>query len=201
MLAVAVADVGGRRELQAILTLYLGTLLSGYSSGFSAVSVPAMREEVRSNSSHSDIPPVELTEDELSWFGNYLRTSTPSQVLTRPSLSQSAASPLVRWLAVLLVATVVAGLVPRGQYRSPVSQQFWAGSSSPPRHTSPPSSWAGFSVVSAPASVLPIVPFLLLSTGESHHLTTYHRYVILIRKWTIQSKIIKMDFLCIFEVL
>ena len=70
---LAVVDVGGRRELQAILTVYLSTLLSGYSSGFSAVAVPAMREEVRSNHSYWDIPPVELTEEELSWFGNYNR--------------------------------------------------------------------------------------------------------------------------------
>ena len=73
---LAAADVAGRRELEAILTVYLGTLLSGYSSGFSAVAVPGMREEARSNFSHSSIiPPLEMTEDQLSWFGNYDNTS------------------------------------------------------------------------------------------------------------------------------
>ena len=44
---LAVLDPGLRRELQAILTLYIGTLLSGFSMGFSAVAVPDMREEMR----------------------------------------------------------------------------------------------------------------------------------------------------------
>ena len=35
------------RELQAILTLYLGTLLSGYNSGFPAVAIPDIKQEMR----------------------------------------------------------------------------------------------------------------------------------------------------------
>ena len=44
---LAVLDPGLVRELQAILTLYIGPLLSGYSMGFSAVAVPDMKEEMR----------------------------------------------------------------------------------------------------------------------------------------------------------
>ena len=36
-----------RRELQAILTLYLGTILTGYNLGFSAVAIPDIKEEKR----------------------------------------------------------------------------------------------------------------------------------------------------------
>ena len=45
---LAVLDPGLRRELQAILTLYIGPLLSGITMGFSAVAVPDMKEEMRS---------------------------------------------------------------------------------------------------------------------------------------------------------
>ena len=43
---LSVADVGLRRELQSTLTMYLATLLNGYSSGFSAVAVPDIKEEM-----------------------------------------------------------------------------------------------------------------------------------------------------------
>ena len=39
-------DVGLRRELESILTIYLSLLLQGYSSGFSAVAVPGMKDEM-----------------------------------------------------------------------------------------------------------------------------------------------------------
>ena len=38
---------GFARELQAILTLYLGTVLIGFSIGFSAVAIPDIKEEMR----------------------------------------------------------------------------------------------------------------------------------------------------------
>lgn len=44
---LGVLDPGLVRELQAILTLYIGPLLSGFSMGFSAVAVPDMKEEMR----------------------------------------------------------------------------------------------------------------------------------------------------------
>ena len=43
---LSIVDVGLRRELQSILTMYLATLLNGYSSGFSAVAVPGIKEEM-----------------------------------------------------------------------------------------------------------------------------------------------------------
>ena len=88
---LAVLDPGLRRELQAILTLYIGPLLSGFSMGFSAVAVPDMKEEMRleiklnfscpalptrpcfrSNSSLSVIPAIQATGEQLSWFGQFL---------------------------------------------------------------------------------------------------------------------------------
>ena len=76
MMITAPPHLGLVRELQAILSLYLGVLLAGLSMGFSAVAVPDIKEEmryrVRSNSSYSIIPTIEATEDELSWFGKNL---------------------------------------------------------------------------------------------------------------------------------
>ena len=43
----ALLDIGLARELQAILTLYLGTVLIGISIGFSAVAIPDIKEEMR----------------------------------------------------------------------------------------------------------------------------------------------------------
>ena len=42
--------VGASREVQAILSVYLSTLLSGYGTGFSAVAVPGIQEEKRCDS-------------------------------------------------------------------------------------------------------------------------------------------------------
>ena len=39
--------VGPGREVQAILSVYLSTLLSGYGTGFSAVAVPGIQQERR----------------------------------------------------------------------------------------------------------------------------------------------------------
>ena len=38
---------GLARELQAILTLYLGTVLIGFSIGYSAVATPDIKNEMR----------------------------------------------------------------------------------------------------------------------------------------------------------
>ena len=93
---------GGRRELGAILTVYLGTLLSGYSSGFSAVALPGMREEMGTNTNHthSFLPPVQLTEEQLSWFGNYEDTTQSSP---HPHCSLSASSLNIGQMAGCLI--------------------------------------------------------------------------------------------------
>ena len=44
---ISLAEAGLLRELQAIITLYLGTLLGGYSMGFSAIAIPDMKNEMR----------------------------------------------------------------------------------------------------------------------------------------------------------
>ena len=40
-------DVAAMRETRTILTIYLSTLLTGYSTGFSAVASPDIKEERR----------------------------------------------------------------------------------------------------------------------------------------------------------
>ena len=39
--------VGAGREIQAILSVYLSTLLAGYGTGFSAVALPGIKQEMR----------------------------------------------------------------------------------------------------------------------------------------------------------
>ena len=62
------------RELQAILTLYLGTVLSGFNFGFSATTIPDIKLEWEMrNTTSSFIPEIEASDEELSWFGkNYI---------------------------------------------------------------------------------------------------------------------------------
>ena len=59
------------RELQAILTLYIGTLLGGFSMGFSAVTIPDIKQEwkMRENKTSFFIPAIEALNEDLSWFG------------------------------------------------------------------------------------------------------------------------------------
>ena len=47
MLSVLESDVA--REVHAIFALYLGTLLNGYSFGWSAVALPEIQQEARSD--------------------------------------------------------------------------------------------------------------------------------------------------------
>lgn len=47
MLSVLDSDVA--RKAQAIFALYLGTLLNGYSFGWSAVALPDIQQEARSD--------------------------------------------------------------------------------------------------------------------------------------------------------
>ena len=63
------SDVGLRREMGAVLSLYISTLLAGFTGGFSAVASPDMRLEMVSNTSSSPLPTISMTEEDLSWFG------------------------------------------------------------------------------------------------------------------------------------
>ena len=71
---LTVINLGLVRELQAILTLYTATILSGFSMGFSAISIPGIKEEMflNNNQSSSVIPSIKASEEELSWFGMLL---------------------------------------------------------------------------------------------------------------------------------
>ena len=80
-------DPGLPREMLAILSLYLGTLLNGYSFAFSAVAIPDITMEMRwdsdstyydtegilsplrNNASLSFLPKILASDEELSWFG------------------------------------------------------------------------------------------------------------------------------------
>ena len=46
---ISQTEAGLARELQAIITLYLGTLLGGYSMGFSAIAIPDMKNDMMRN--------------------------------------------------------------------------------------------------------------------------------------------------------
>ena len=73
------------REVRAIVTVYLATLLGGYSNGFSAIAIPDIKAEMAADngSAYSDllIPRLEAaSEEQLSWFGEIVKllTSPPS---------------------------------------------------------------------------------------------------------------------------
>ena len=54
--------------MEAVLSLYISTLLAGFTAGFSAVAGPDMRLEMVTNTS-SPLPTISVTEEDLSWFG------------------------------------------------------------------------------------------------------------------------------------
>ena len=51
------------RELQAILTVYLCTLLSGYSMGFSAIAIPDIKNKMRYDKKDDTIYTVIVSTD------------------------------------------------------------------------------------------------------------------------------------------
>ena len=66
------------REVRAIVTVYLATLLGGYSNGFSAIAIPDIKAEMVADngSAYSDliIPRLEAaSEEQLSWFGEIMK--------------------------------------------------------------------------------------------------------------------------------
>ena len=77
-------ESGLSRELQAILTLYLATVMGGFMMGFSAIAIPDIKNEIANcvnstddvtdiNDSECDslIPVTMATGEQLSWFGTY----------------------------------------------------------------------------------------------------------------------------------
>ena len=58
------------REAHAVLTVYFSTLIGGYSMGFSAVAIPDIKNEMKSEYPHSYlISSIQASSEELSWFG------------------------------------------------------------------------------------------------------------------------------------
>ena len=57
------------REAHAVLTVYLTTLLGGYSMGFSAVAIPDIKNEMKSKDQSNLITSIQVSSEELSWFG------------------------------------------------------------------------------------------------------------------------------------
>jgi len=65
---------GLRKELQAILIVYVGTILGGYSMGFSAVAIPDIKRISELGRNASDfflnIPGIQASDEQLSWFAS-----------------------------------------------------------------------------------------------------------------------------------
>ena len=58
-------------ETHAVLTVYLSTLIGGYSMGFSAVAIPDIKNEMKSENQYL-ISSIQASSEELSWFGEVL---------------------------------------------------------------------------------------------------------------------------------
>ena len=70
LFSIVFNELGFIREAQAIVTLYVGSLMAGYAMGFSAVAIPDIVEEQKANTSYI-LPSIKATSEELSWFGKY----------------------------------------------------------------------------------------------------------------------------------
>ena len=62
MFSSLVMEGGLMREVQVILTLYLGTLLGGFSVGFSSSALPGIREEWDINNAGAKLVLTKATE-------------------------------------------------------------------------------------------------------------------------------------------
>ena len=67
---------GLRKELQAILIVYVGTILGGFSMGFSTVAIPDIKRISELGRNASDfflnIPGIQASDEQLSWFGRFI---------------------------------------------------------------------------------------------------------------------------------
>ena len=63
------------REIQAIFTCYLGSLLTGYGLAFSAIAIPDIKNDRDSKFSFLGFGEVQISDDNLAWFGknNFLK--------------------------------------------------------------------------------------------------------------------------------
>ena len=86
------------REVRAIVTVYLATLLGGYSNGFSAIAIPDIKAEMTADngSAYSDllIPRLEAaSEEQLSWFGEIMKLLTSPLCIQRCCSQQCQPGP------------------------------------------------------------------------------------------------------------
>ena len=74
---LTVINIGLIRELQAILTLYMFTVLSGFSMGFSAISIPDIKKEMQMGGNQSSyfLPAIKASDEELSWSSYICQTT------------------------------------------------------------------------------------------------------------------------------
>ena len=57
------------REIQAIFTCYLGSLLTGYGLAFSAIAIPDIKNDRDSQFSFLGLGLIQISNDSLAWFG------------------------------------------------------------------------------------------------------------------------------------
>ena len=57
------------RETWTVVIVYLGCLAHAYSYGFSAVTIPDIKNEMRETNVTRLIPSIVATDEQLSWFG------------------------------------------------------------------------------------------------------------------------------------
>lgn len=56
------------REYQAIITLYVGTIIEGINMGYSAIALPDLLLEMENSTHGSSLPTIVATQEQLSWF-------------------------------------------------------------------------------------------------------------------------------------
>ena len=67
---ISFLDGGLLRQIQAIFTCYLGSLLTGFSVAFSAIAIPGIKLDRTQKLSF--VGSIEVSNDNLSWFGKLL---------------------------------------------------------------------------------------------------------------------------------
>ena len=65
---ISILDGDLFRQIQAIFTCYLGSLLTGFSVAFSAIAIPGIKLD-RVNQQTSFVGNIEVSNENLSWFG------------------------------------------------------------------------------------------------------------------------------------
>ena len=125
MLSFPFLDRDLLRECRAILTLYIATMMAGYSMGYSAVAIPDITNQMKSNSTENIFPTIQATREQLSWFGKF--KFFMAKLLNLDSSFQPVVSILASSLDVLLEDILEEGLDQREPSNFPVSSVLLAG--------------------------------------------------------------------------